>query len=44
MTVGVTSPQRVNPKRTDDASALAKDLLDVTLVPKMTVCSAPDAT
>jgi hypothetical protein len=43
-TGGVTSPQRVNPKRTDDANTLAKDLLGVTLVPEMTVCSAPDAT
>jgi hypothetical protein len=43
-TVGVTSPQRVNPKRADDASTLAKDLLGVTLVPEMAVCSAPDAT
>jgi hypothetical protein len=44
MTAGVTSPQRVNPKRTDDASTLAKDLLGITLVPEMTVCFAPDAT
>jgi hypothetical protein len=43
-TAGVTSPRRVSPKRTDDASTLAKDLLGVTLVPEMTVCSAPDAT
>jgi hypothetical protein len=43
-TVGVTSPRRVSPKRTDDASTLAKDLLGVTLVPEMTVCTAPDAT
>jgi hypothetical protein len=43
-TVGVASPQRVSPKRTDDASTLAKDLLGVTLVPKMMVCTAPDAT
>jgi hypothetical protein len=42
-TAGVTSPQHANPKRTDDASTLAKDLLGVTLVPEMTVCSAPDA-
>jgi hypothetical protein len=27
---GVTSPRRVSPKRTDDASTLAKDLLGVT--------------
>jgi hypothetical protein len=43
-TAGVTSPRCVSPKRTDDASTLAKDLLGVTLVPEMTVCSAPDAT
>jgi hypothetical protein len=42
-TTGVTSPRRVSPKRTDDSSTLAKDLLGVTLVPEMTVCSAPDA-
>jgi hypothetical protein len=42
-TAGVTSPQRVNPKRADDAITLAKDLLGVTLVPEMTVCSAPNA-
>ena len=40
----VVSPQHVNPKRADDAITLAKDLLGVTLVPEMTVCSAPDAT
>ena len=43
-TTDVVSPQRVNPKRTDDANTLAKDLLGVTLVPEMTVQSAPDAT
>jgi hypothetical protein len=43
-TVGVTSPQRVSPKRTDDASTLAKGLLGVTLVPELTVCTAPDTT
>jgi hypothetical protein len=43
-TAGVASPQRVSPKRTDDTSTVAKDLLGVTLVPEMTVCSAPDAT
>jgi hypothetical protein len=36
------SPRHVNPERTDDASALAKGLLDVALVPKTTVQSAPD--
>ncbi|XP_020400370.1 uncharacterized protein [Zea mays] len=36
-TAGVTSPQRVNPKQTDDANTLAKDLLGVTLIPEMTM-------
>jgi hypothetical protein len=40
--MSTASPQRANPRRTDDASALAKDLLGVTLVPEMTVRS--DAT
>ena len=40
----VVSPQHANPKQTDDASVLAKDLLGVTLVPEMTVQSAPDMT
>jgi hypothetical protein len=40
----VVSPQHANPKQTDDASTLAKDLLGVTLVPEMTVQSAPDVT
>jgi hypothetical protein len=40
----VVSPQHTNPKRTDDASTLAKDLLGVSLVPKITVQSVPDAT
>jgi hypothetical protein len=31
------SPQHANPKQTDDASTLAKDLLGVTLVPGTTV-------
>jgi hypothetical protein len=43
-TTNVVSPQRANPKRTDDASTLAKDLLGVSLVPKMTVQPVPDAT
>jgi hypothetical protein len=38
------SPQHANPKQTDDASTLAKDLLGVTLVPETTVQSAPDET
>jgi hypothetical protein len=43
-TTGVASPQHANPKRTDAASTLAKDLLGVSLVPEMTVHSVPDAT
>jgi hypothetical protein len=38
------SPQHANSKRTDDASTLVKDLLGITLVPGMTVQSAPDTT
>jgi hypothetical protein len=38
------SPQHANPKQTDDASMLAKDLLGVSLVPEMKVQSVPDAT
>src|SRR6187455_3048822 len=38
------SPQHANPKQTNDASMLAKDLLGVALVPETTVQSAPDAT
>jgi hypothetical protein len=40
----VISPQHANPKQTDDASTLAKDLLGVSLVPKITVQSVLDAT
>jgi hypothetical protein len=40
----VISPQRASPKRTDDASTLAKDLLGVSLVPEITVQSVPDVT
>jgi hypothetical protein len=40
----VVSPQHANPKQTDDASTLAKDLLGVSLVPETTVQSVPDAT
>jgi hypothetical protein len=40
----VVSPQHANPKQTDDASTLAKDLLGVSLVPVITVQSVPDAT
>jgi hypothetical protein len=38
------SPQHANPKQTNDASTLAKDLLCVALVPETAVQSAPDAT
>jgi hypothetical protein len=38
----VVSLQHANPKQTDDASTLAKDLLGVSLVPEMTVQSVPD--
>jgi hypothetical protein len=40
----VVSSQHANPKQTDDASTLAKDLLGVNLVPEITVQSVPDAT
>jgi hypothetical protein len=40
----VVSPRHANPEQADDASALAKSLLDVTLVPEMTVQSVPDVT
>jgi hypothetical protein len=38
------STQHANPKQTDDASTLAKDLLGVILVPGTTMQSAPDVT
>jgi hypothetical protein len=40
----VISSQHANPKQTNDASTLAKDLLGVSLVPEITVQSVPDAT
>jgi hypothetical protein len=40
----VVSPQHANPKQTDDASTLAKDLLGISLVPEIMVQSVPDAT
>jgi hypothetical protein len=43
-TTGVASPQCANPKRTNDASTLAEDLLGVSLVPEITVHSVPNAT
>jgi hypothetical protein len=44
MKTSVVSPQHANPKRTDDASTLAKDLLGVSLVPEITVQFVPNAT
>jgi hypothetical protein len=44
MKTSVVSPQHANPKRTDDASTLAKDLMGISLVPEITVQSVPDAT
>jgi hypothetical protein len=44
MKTSVVSPQHANPKRTNDTSTLAKDLLGVSLVPEITVWSVPDAT
>jgi hypothetical protein len=41
-TTSVVSPQHANPKRTDDASTLAEDLLGVSLVPEIMVQSVPD--
>jgi hypothetical protein len=43
-TTSAVSPQRANPKRTDDAGTLAEGLLGVSLVPEITVQSVPDAT
>jgi hypothetical protein len=43
-TTDVVSPQRPNPKRTDDASTLTKGLLGVSLVLEITVQSVPDVT
>jgi hypothetical protein len=43
-TTSVVSPQHANPKWTDDASALAKGLLGVSLVPEITALSVPNAT
>jgi hypothetical protein len=42
--MSVVSPQRANPKQTNDASMLVKDLLGVSLVPEITVQSVPDTT
>jgi hypothetical protein len=38
------SPRHANPEQADDASALAKGLLDVALVPETTMQSVPDVT
>jgi hypothetical protein len=43
-TMNIVSLQHANPKRTDDASTLAKGLLGVSLVPEITVRYVPDAT
>jgi hypothetical protein len=43
-TTNVVSSQCANPKRTDEASTLAKGLLGVSLVPEITVQSVPDVT
>jgi hypothetical protein len=42
--MSAVSPQHANPKQTNDASMLAKDLLGVTLVPETTVQSVPNVT
>jgi hypothetical protein len=44
MKTSTVSPQHANPKQTNDASTLAKDLLGVTLIPETTVQSVPDVT
>jgi hypothetical protein len=43
-TTGVTSQQGANPKRTDDAGTLARDLLGISLAPEITTQSISDAT
>jgi hypothetical protein len=43
-TTSVVSPQRANPKRTDDASTLTEGLLGVSLVPEIMVQFVPDTT
>jgi hypothetical protein len=43
-TTDAVSPRHANPKRTDDASTIAKDLLCVNLVREVTVHSVPDVT
>jgi hypothetical protein len=43
-TTGVASQQRANPRRTDDASTLARDLSGISLAPEITTRSISDAT
>jgi hypothetical protein len=43
-TTCVTSQQRANPRRTDDASTLARDLSGISFAPEITAHSIPDAT
>jgi hypothetical protein len=43
-TTGVASQQRANPKQTDDAGTLARDLSDISLTPEITAHSIPDVT
>jgi hypothetical protein len=42
--MGVASQQRANPKQTDDAGTLARDLSDICLAPEITTHFVPDAT
>jgi hypothetical protein len=44
MKTSAVSPQRADSKQADDASTLAKSLLDVTLIPEAMVQSVPDMT
>jgi hypothetical protein len=44
MKTSAVSPQHADSEQADDASTLAKGLLDVTLVPETTVQSVPDVT
>jgi hypothetical protein len=43
-TTGVASQQRANPRWTDDAGTLARDLSDISLAPEITTHFIPDAT
>jgi hypothetical protein len=43
-TTGVASQQHANPRRTDDASTLARDLSSISLAPEITTRSISDAT